>query len=113
MINKPKLTIKDGQALVTEFYKSGLKLKEFSTQKNIPYHILQYWRDRCEIVNKSKTSNDAKFLPVNLVQSTIKVAPTKVIPIKITVNDRIIIELPKEVDLLQFKKVLEVCVACG
>ena len=108
MINRQKLTIKEGQALVTEFYKSGLKLKEFSIQKNISYHILQYWRERCETLSKSKTSNDAKFLPVNLVQPTIKVPP-----IKITVNARITIELPNEVDLLQFKKVLEVCTACG
>jgi hypothetical protein len=107
-INKTQLTITDGQALVAEFNKSGLKPGQFCRQKNIAYHIFQYWRDRCKMLNEPKIVNEAKFLPINLVRPTPKSAA-----IKITINTKITIELANEVNLMQFKKVLEVCMACG
>ena len=108
-ISKPKLTITEGQMLIDEYYKSKLKPGEFCLQKKIPYHLFQYWKDRCKMLGGSKVVNDhAKFLPINLTSSTIKTNS-----IKITVNSRITIELSDHIDLLNFKKVLEVCVACG
>jgi hypothetical protein len=38
---------------------------------------------------------------------------TNAYKLKITVNTKIIVELPVEIDSLQLKKILEVCVACG
>lgn len=108
-ISKPKLTITEGQILIDEYYKSKLKPGAFCVQKKIPYHLFQYWKDRCKMLGESKVVNDhAKFLPINLISSTIKTNS-----IKITVNSRITIELADQINLLNFKKVLEVCIACG
>jgi hypothetical protein len=103
--SKTQFTPRAGQALVNEFYNSKLKGSTFCKQKNIPYHILQYWRDKCKSIPRA---SNAKFLPV-----TMPATITNAYKLKITVNTKITVELPVEIDSLQLKKILEVCVACG
>lgn len=107
-IIKSKLTIADAPALIAEFYKSGLKTGAFCAQKNITYHQLQYWRKICKTQIKSNQATGPKFLPIKLDQPT-----SNPVPIKIVINSKITIELATDIDLLQLKKVLEVCMACG
>jgi hypothetical protein len=41
----------------------GITERLLCKQKNIPYHILQYWRDKCKSIPKA---SNAKFLPVTM-----------------------------------------------
>ena len=108
MITKKILTPTEGKLLVTEFYKSELKPGQFCKQKNISYYTLQYWRDKYSIKNNSSASNASGFLPINLVSPKLNSNF-----IKITLNSKITIELGNDFDILQFKKILEVCLSCG
>lgn len=105
--NKPKLKLSEGQALIAEYAQSGLKPGAFCEQKNIQYHTLKYWRDRCDKLNASATS-DAKFLPVKILEQTMQL-----VPIKIILKEKVCIEVPSGTDLVQLKNVLQVCMACG
>jgi hypothetical protein len=109
IISKNQFTPREGQALVNEFYASKLKGSVFCKQKNIPYHILQYWRDRCKSWSSNLPESNAKFLSVTVPAA----ATNSRSQIKIAVNNKIIVELPAEIDALQLKKILEACVACG
>lgn len=109
MMSKNQFTPREGQALVNEFYVSKLKGSIFCKQKNIPYHILQYWRDRCKSSPGNLAESNAKFLSVTVPAAAI----SHTCQIKIAVNNKIIVELPAEIDASQLKKVLEACVACG
>ena len=108
MISKKTLTSTEGQQLVNEFHKSGIKPGKFCAEKNISYRIFKYWRDKYAVQNKVSESTVAKFLPINIKQ-----AKSNTTPIKITINSKINIELPDEVNMLQLKKILEICIACG
>ena len=105
--NKQKLKLSEGQALIVEYAQSGLKPGVFCAQKNIQYHTLKYWRDRCAAPNTSATS-DAKFLPVKILEQ-----PMQLVPIKIIIKEKVCIEVPSGTDLLQLKNVLQVCMTCG
>jgi hypothetical protein len=107
MTAKPKFKLAEGQALITEFEQSGLKPGAFCVQKNIPYHLLKYWRDRCTELTAGGAA-DAKFLPVKILEQT-----TQLSPIKIILNERLRVEVSQDTDLLQLKNVLQVCMACG
>lgn len=109
-INKNKLTIKEGRAIVAEYYESKLKPKMFCVQKKIPYHILKYWRSQCYKVNID-TKGTAKFLPVKLLPPKPVVILST--PIKIVINYNLAIELQAGADLETLKNVIEVCKACG
>lgn len=109
--NKPKTNAIEGQAIAAEFYQSKLKPKAFCAQKNIPYHVLKYWRDRCKEQGSASESRDAKFLPVKILQAESRLQQTP--SLKIMLRDSLAIEVPNGADLLQLKKVLEVCRACG
>ena len=109
IINKNQFTIKEGQALVNEFYGSQLKGSEFCKKKNISYHILQYWRARCTKQPKISAATNANFLPI----TPLSIASNKTYVIKIIINAKTVIELPVEIDLLHLKKILEVCATCG
>lgn len=108
MINKSIYTPTEGRALVAEFYKSGLKPGQFCKQKNISYYTLQYWRDKNIVKNNNLQSNNAEFLPIKFEQ---KKSTSDYI--KIRINQKINIELSSDIDLSLFKKILEVCIACG
>lgn len=108
MIIKKTLTPTEGKLLVTEFHKSGLKPGQFCKQKNISYYTLQYWRDKYSTKNNSLAQNESQFLPINLVQPK-----SNSNFIKITLNSKITIELANDLDLLKFKKILEICSLCG
>ena len=109
IISKNQFTPREGQALVNEFYASKLKGSVFCKQKNISYHILQYWRARCKSLPSNLPESNAKFLSVTIPAA----ATNSTYQIKIAVNNKIIVELPVEIDASQLKKILEVCVACG
>lgn len=109
--NKTKLTIKEGHAIAADYYQSKLKPKVFCFQKNIPYHILKYWRDqydKCASANKSS----AKFLPIKLLPKQ-PVEATTFKPLKIIVNNNFTIEITDNIDLAMLKNVLDVCKTCG
>lgn len=108
MITKKTLTPAEGNDLASEFYKSKLKPGEFCKQKNITHYTLQYWRDKYSIKNNASESTKSKFLPINLVQPKLNSNF-----IKITVNSKITIELSNNFDVLQLKKILEICMSCG
>lgn len=110
MIIKKILTPTEGKLLVTEFYKSELKPGQFCKQKNISYYTLQYWRDKYSIKNNTSApnANSSEFLPINLIKPKLNSNF-----IKITLNSKITIELANDFDLLQLKKILEICLSCG
>ena len=111
VISKNQLTPKEGQALVNEFHASKLKGSIFCRQKNISYHILQYWRDRCSVMASKKVSSNAKFLPVTIPPQVTN--DNQRAKIKITVNAKTVIELPIHIDAGQLSKILKACIACG
>jgi hypothetical protein len=108
--NKSKTKAIEGLAIAAEFYQSKLKPKAFCAQKNIPYHVLKYWRDRCKEQSGTSELHQVKFLPVKIVQAESRLQPPT---LKIMLSDSLAIEVPNGADLLQLKKVLEVCRACG
>ena len=113
MINKNTFTPAEGKILVDEFYNSNLKPGEFCQQKNIHYHVLQYWRNKYVKIQLKNNSNPSlavkqKFVPINLVNYK----PTSS-TVKIYVNDKVNIELSGDFDVNQFKQILEACILCG
>ena len=106
--NKPKFKLSDGQALIVDFEQSGLKPSKFCAQKKIPYHLLKYWRDRCNELSEDNVSSHAKFLPIKILAQK-----PQLVPLKIILSERLCIEVPNGTDLLQLKNVLQVCMACG
>lgn len=113
MINKNTFTPAEGKILVDEFCNSNLKPGDFCQQKNIHYHVLQYWRKKyfkSQLKNNSNNSLTVKqkFVPINLVNSK----PTSS-TVKIYVNDKVNIELSGNFDANQFKQILEACILCG
>ena len=108
--SKTKLKLSDGQALVAEFYQSEFKPGAFCAKKNIPYHVLKYWRDRCKGQGDASEPQEAKFVPVNILKSVSSPQP---VPIKIMLSNRMYIEVPNGADLLLLKNVIAVCIACG
>lgn len=106
--SKPKFTLSAGQALIAEFEQSGLKPGVFCAKKNISYHILKYWRDRCDELNTAAKQSDTKFLPVKILEHIAGSTPLKII-----LSPRLCVEVPNGADLMHLKQVLEVCRTCG
>lgn len=112
MQNKSKdcLTRTQGIELVDSFYKSGLKQKEFCSQNNVAYHIVQYWKP---IYHKYINSqNSPRFVPVS-VNNREELNNSQALPLKITINSNFTIELSIEADLTMLKTVVEVLRTCG
>lgn len=113
MINKNTFTPAEGKILVDEFYNSNLKPGEFCQQKNIHYHVLQYWKKKHLKSQPKNNSNlsmaiKQKFVPINLVNHKSTHST-----VKISINDKLTIELSGNFDANQFKQILEACILCG
>ena len=109
--NKSQMTRAAGLELAESFYQSNLKPKEFCAQKNIPYHILQYWK---VILNNARKecNTQPKFFPVNVLSNKQKETSSSM-PLRVIINSNLIIEISPHLDVATLKNVIEACKICG